>query len=164
MDKVANAIFGKTQISDINGNTILPEDAISNSIDTLRSLHFSENAYNTRIDNKDLEEAALIEDEAERLEKISDIEYRKKARKFGGLNEYSNDMIDTFSNLYQKVSDPKRNQNPENVAKAQELITQKFLDKINQEQDEEIKNVLLSKFTNELISDLVEKTVKANSG
>ena len=72
-------------------------------------------------------------------------------------------MIDTFSNLYQKISDPKRNQNPENVAKAQELITQKFLNKINQEQDEEIKNVLLSKFTNELISDLVEKTIKANS-
>ena len=72
-------------------------------------------------------------------------------------------MIDTFSNLYHKVSDSKRNQNPENIAKAQELITQKFLEKINQEQDEEIKNVLLSKFTNELISDLVEKTMKANS-
>ena len=163
MDKVANAIFGKSQISDINGNSIMPEDAISNSIDTLRSLHFSENAYNTRIDKKDLEDALLIEDEIERQEQISEIEYRKKARKFGGLNEYSNDMIDTFSNLYQKISDPKRNQNPENVAKAQELITQKFLNKINQEQDEEIKNVLLSKFTNELISDLVEKTIKANS-
>ena len=36
MDRVANAIFGKDQISDINGNTIMPEDAISNSIDTLR--------------------------------------------------------------------------------------------------------------------------------
>ena len=163
MDKVANAIFGKDQISDINGNSIMPEDAISNSIDTLRSLHFTENAYNTRIDSKDLEDALLIENEAERQEKISDIEFRKKARKLGGLNEYSNDMIDTFSNLYQKISDPKRNQNPENVAKAQELITQKFLNKINQEQDEEIKNVLLSKFTNELISDLVEKTIKANS-
>ena len=163
MDRVANAIFGKDQISDINGNSIMPEDAISNSIDTLRSLHFTENAYNTRIDSKDLEDALLIENEAERLEKISDIEYRSKARKLGGLNEYSNDMIDTFSNLYQKISDPKRNQNPENVAKAQELITQKFLNKINQEQDEEIKNVLLSKFTNELISDLVEKTIKANS-
>ena len=163
MDKVANAIFGKDQISDINGNSIMPEDAISNSIDTLRSLHFTENAYNTRIDSKDLEDALLIENEVEKQEKISDIEFRKKARKLGGLNEYSNDMIDTFSNLYQKISDPKRNQNPENVAKAQELITQKFLDKINQEQDEEIKNVLLSKFTNELISDLVEKTIKANS-
>ena len=163
MDKVANAIFGKDQISDINGNSIMPEDAISNSIDTLRSLHFSENAYNTRIDKKDSEDALLIEDEIERQEQIDEIEYRKKARKFGGLNDYSNDMIDTFSNLYQKISDPKRNQNPENVAKAQELITQKFLNKINQEQDEEIKNVLLSKFTNELISDLVEKTIKANS-
>ena len=163
MDKVANAIFGKDQISDINGNSIMPEDAISNSIDTLRSLHFTENAYNTRIDSKDLEDALLIENEVEKQEKISDIEFRKKARKLGGLNEYSNDMIDTFSNLYQKISDPKRNQNPENVAKAQELITQKFLNKINQEQDEEIKNVLLSKFTNELISDLVEKTIKANS-
>lgn len=163
MDKVANAIFGKDQISDINGNSIMPEDAISNSIDTLRSLHFTENAYNTRIDKKDLEDALLIENEVEKQEKISDIEFRKKARKLGGLNEYSNDMIDTFSNLYQKISDPKRNQNPENVAKAQELITQKFLNKINQEQDEEIKNVLLSKFTNELISDLVEKTIKANS-
>lgn len=163
MDRVANAIFGKDQISDINGNSIMPEDAISNSIDTLRSLHFTENAYNTRIDSKDLEDALLIENEVEKQEKISDIEFRKKARKLGGLNEYSNDMIDTFSNLYQKISDPKRNQNPENVAKAQELITQKFLNKINQEQDEEIKNVLLSKFTNELISDLVEKTIKANS-
>ena len=92
MDRVANAIFGKDKISDINGNSIMPEDAISNSIDTLRSLHFSENAYNKRIDSKDLEEALLIEDEAERLEKISDIEYRSKARKFGGLNEYSNDI------------------------------------------------------------------------
>ena len=40
MDKVANAIFGKDQISDINGNSIMPEDAISNSIDFKKSTFY----------------------------------------------------------------------------------------------------------------------------
>ena len=113
------------------------------------------------IDEK-YKEAELLTDEDAKNEMIAQVRKAIAVDFEAKANDYANDMMDTFSNMYSNLSDPKNNQSKENSDNAKSLVTSKFIEKINAEPDEVIKNTLLSKFTNEMITDLASR-INANN-
>ena len=113
------------------------------------------------IDEK-YKEAESLTDENAKNEMIAQIRKAIAVDFEAKANDYANDMMDTFSNMYSNLSDPKSNQSKENSDNAKSLVTAKFIEKINSEPDEVIKNTLLSKFTNEMITDLASR-INANN-
>ena len=160
--KISDAIYGRQKLYDINNQEVLPADAINNTIDTLKATYFGKNAYNDKLIDEKYKEAELLTDEDAKNEMIAQIRKTIAVDFEAKANDYANDMIDTFSNMYSNLSDPKSNQSKENSDNAKSLVTSKFIEKINAEPDEVIKNTLLSKFTNEMITDLASR-INANN-
>lgn len=158
--RIADAMFGKYEIKDIDNNPVEPEVAIGNVVDTLK--HNNMTTPKKYLDARKANIELIKNDSTlsdERKNELFD-KYNENIANdtLARANSYVNDFRDTYNNTLAKINKDSRNASDEDKLKATQIAHEAFMNKVNTEPNEYIKNRLLSDIINENISNAYKNT------